>query len=146
MDQRPGGRIHCGSFKFFDTIGGELIAFCEAAFSQSGRVIKAFPEFPNRLDYLWEWFLELNATRQSGMSANPISWSEIEAFSQGLGLTIKPWERRLLRQLDIAVLAVSQNIKKSKDTGQPQAKMEVEAADGAGVLSLLRGFGKIRKE
>lgn len=74
------------------------------------------------------------------MSANPISWLEIDAFSRGMDIDIDPWERSVIRRLDVAVLAVSD--KKSKSGPTKQAKMEVEAKDGQGVASLLRGFGK----
>lgn len=80
------------------------------------------------------------------MSANPISWMEIEAFAHGADIEITPWERSVIRQLDRAVLAISEKKSQTKTKGEPQAKMEVEASDGAGVASLLRGFRKGRKE
>ncbi len=74
------------------------------------------------------------------MSTNPISWMEIDAFSRGMDIEIDPWERSVIRRLDVAVLAVSE--RKSKSRPEKQSRMEVDATDGKGVASLLRGFGR----
>ncbi|WP_445482848.1 MULTISPECIES: phage tail assembly chaperone [Paenochrobactrum] len=57
-------------------------------------------DLPDAFQYLWQWFMDLNASRSTGMSVSPISWAEIEAYSSGLQLGIKPWERRILRDMD----------------------------------------------
>lgn len=51
--------------------------------------------------YLWEWFLQLNAARQSnGMSINPISYSEIQAWVTLMQINISPFEIVIIKALD----------------------------------------------
>lgn len=50
--------------------------------------------------YLWEWFLDLNSTRQSGMGMNAISYSEICAWCELTGNRPSPYEIRVIKLLD----------------------------------------------
>lgn len=50
--------------------------------------------------YLWEWFLDLNSTRQSGMGINAISYSEIKAWCELVGISLSPYEIRVIKLLD----------------------------------------------
>lgn len=59
------------------------------------------PDFPDDLDYLWEWFLELHSARQSGgFGAAPISYLEMEAWSRLTDRELRDWEARAIRTLD----------------------------------------------
>lgn len=60
----------------------------------------ACPEMPAELVYLWNAFLRLSARRTVGFSANPISWSEIDAFARYTGTRLTPWEVKILEDLD----------------------------------------------
>ncbi len=60
--------------------------------------------------------MELNASRQIGFVACPITWLEIDALSRGAGLDIRPWERELIREIDMAVTALWRA--KENKTGQ----------------------------
>lgn len=72
------------------------------------------PPFPVALAYLIEflpkdriegWFAELSAARaSSGFAPSPISYGEIESWSRLTGRCPTPFEVRLLRALDNALL------------------------------------------
>ncbi|WP_448786485.1 phage tail assembly chaperone [Brucella intermedia] len=96
------------------------------------------PDFPDDLRHVWGWFLDLNARRSVGMSANPISYGEIDAYSRVHGISMLTWEVELICSLDNAILAVTRSGQKTKSSDQ--LKNETPASDGHGVASLLRGF------
>ena len=63
------------------------------------------PDLPYCLTYLWGWFGELAARRQSnGMDVSPIAWREIEAWATLTGRDPKPWEIKALVKLDDLLL------------------------------------------
>lgn len=51
-------------------------------------------------------FLRLNARRSAGFSIDPIAFSEIEAFTRLSGLSLSPFEVRLVEDLDNLFRAV----------------------------------------
>lgn len=54
-------------------------------------------------EFLWAWYLDLSASRQiGGMGfSQPIGFAEIWAWCQLHGITLKPWQFRTLRLLDM---------------------------------------------
>lgn len=64
---------------------------------------------PEQLEYLLEYFYALSLSRQSGMSVNPILYSEILAWSRLTKCTLKQWELDVIKQLDITWLSVQIN-------------------------------------
>jgi hypothetical protein len=62
------------------------------------------PEVPIAGRRVWSIFLELNATRASGMGPSPISYGEIEAWSRLRREPVRPFEVTMLRALDRAYL------------------------------------------
>jgi hypothetical protein len=65
------------------------------------------PQCPLETAYLWSWFHEINGGRTCGMAANPLQFTEIEAWSRLTGNTPNPWEVSLLKRLDTAFLQVT---------------------------------------
>jgi hypothetical protein len=65
--------------------------------------------------YLWEWFLDLNSTRQSGMGMNAISYSEIKSWCELVGVSLSPYEIRVIKLLDRVYLE-HYNSKQDKET------------------------------
>lgn len=57
------------------------------------------------LDYLWVFYNRLSRRRQSGMSSNPLTYTELEAFERKALVTFRAWETDLLMRIDDAVLA-----------------------------------------
>lgn len=53
------------------------------------------------MEYLWQWFLELNGSRLSnGFGINPISYLEIGSWNELNMNWIRPWEVQAIKQLD----------------------------------------------
>jgi hypothetical protein len=56
---------------------------------------------PPALQYLWEFFLELNSSRAStGFSALPLTYQEIEAWGRLTSISLNLYEVKVLRRLD----------------------------------------------
>jgi hypothetical protein len=55
---------------------------------------------PDCVVYLWEFILDLNSTRQSGMGVNAISYTEIVAWCTLTGNKLSPYETRVIKMLD----------------------------------------------
>lgn len=72
------------------------------------------PELPDECTHWWEWWSELNSCRQCGMSANPISWSDIYSWSQLTKTTIDKWDAKAIRAIDAEFMAVAAKQNASK--------------------------------
>lgn len=59
---------------------------------------------PSCVKNLWETFLELSHTRVTGMAANAIAPTEIEAWCRLSGVELSHWEFSTLLAIDAAVL------------------------------------------
>jgi hypothetical protein len=66
---------------------------------------------PDSLYYVWDWFIKLHNTRQSGMAASPINYQEILAFCVLYQIKMQEWELDLLKLLDRVALTESQKDK-----------------------------------
>lgn len=59
------------------------------------------PPFPVALSYVWDAYARLSARRSSnGFGANPIAWSEIDAFIRLTGCVLTPWDIGLIEMID----------------------------------------------
>ncbi|WP_419773338.1 phage tail assembly chaperone [Haemophilus seminalis] len=56
--------------------------------------------------YLLEYFYAVSSSRQCGMSANPITFSEILAWSQLTNTSLARWEIEVIKRLDILWLNI----------------------------------------
>lgn len=64
------------------------------------------PPIPKALVYLWRAFHRLSRRRGgNGIGANPISWSEIDAFVRNTRIRLAPWEIEVIEALDDLFLA-----------------------------------------
>ncbi len=58
-------------------------------------------ELPESCTQVWRWFIDLNNSRSSnGFGVNPISYSDIKAYIDLIGVEIEDWELQLIKQLD----------------------------------------------
>lgn len=67
------------------------------------------PDVPGIVSHVFEWFMELHASRQQG----PISYSEIRAWSGLTGRQPSPFEIDLIKRLDLTYLE-QQNDRRSR--------------------------------
>jgi hypothetical protein len=71
------------------------------------------PEMPpNPAPHLVGHLMELGPTEVAGMDRVPISWLTIDAWQRCSGITLHPWEARLIRHLSSAFLAESHKAEK----------------------------------
>lgn len=77
------------------------------------------------LDLLWE----MGPTMPGGMSAGPVTHTEIVAWCALTGIQLEPWEARCVRRLSVAHLNESQSATK-RDAPSPwgEAGAQVEKA------------------
>lgn len=61
------------------------------------------PPIPAAVQHIWDWFCELSASRSgNGMGANPIAWTEIEAWARLTGRLLAPRDVQAIAALDQA--------------------------------------------
>lgn len=83
--------------------GGSIRKQLEQVWEQTGKRPAELVEneLPEGTAHIWEWFLDLHRSRTSGaMTANPIPYSEILAWSTLTGNNPTPWEVGCLAALD----------------------------------------------
>lgn len=68
-------------------------------------------EIPMHLMLVWTDFLSLSSARQSGMAANPISYSEIKAYCELMNRHLTRNEVEIIKRLDTMVLNQSKESK-----------------------------------
>ena len=74
------------------------------------------PECPPAAAYLWQWYMEIAAARGgSGFGPNPLSFTEIEAWSRLTGNRPGPWETGTLRAFDDAFFRIREENDSRKD-------------------------------
>lgn len=70
------------------------------------RALEDGPALPDEAAYLWGWYCELAAARNSnGFGPVPLSFAEIDAWARLNARVLHPFELRALRALDAAWLA-----------------------------------------
>lgn len=72
-------------------------------------------DLPNSCKLVWEYFLKLHATRQSGMGLSPISYSEILAFSKLYYVDFIKVEIDLILLIDSVVLQYFEEKQKTEE-------------------------------
>ena len=118
----------------------DLCLYAEVAFSakrgHNDHII------PPEAEDVWLWFLDLDRTRQVGMQANPISYSEISAYAGMTRIELEPWQVAAIRTLDDIALAArtSKAGKGGKPAKERDPEVLISAKDGAGVSGLMQGL------
>lgn len=70
---------------------------------KAGKVSPPMP--PNPSPHFILWFTELGMVEATGMGSAPLSWQEIRAWQDNVGVRLSPWQARMMRSLSIAYLA-----------------------------------------
>lgn len=71
----------------------------EKTFAEAPEEVK----IPHELEYVWDWYRELDATRQPCMMGfSAITHTEITNWSEGMGVSVTPFERRCIIAIDNA--------------------------------------------
>lgn len=98
------------------------------------------PPFPDELQHLWAAYRDLAEARSSGMGPSPIGFAEIEAYQRVMLNPLTAWQARLIRRLDVVVLAAL-----NPDNKDAQAVEHVAANDTAGLKAMFGGMAARRK-
>jgi hypothetical protein len=74
------------------------------------------PEIPFYLEHIWEWFWQIRKGVQQGFSGpNPISWADINFWSNLLEIEIRPIEVEIIKEIDSVYLKyIADDTKKKK--------------------------------
>ena len=59
------------------------------------------PPFPDRLDYLWGWFVEIGYGLDQGYGPAIVTWRVLSAWSDQMDVKLLPWEARALVRLGV---------------------------------------------
>ena len=117
------------------------MSFAEAVAASNRIFASNTPRPPASVEHVWRWFNELSARRQAGLAANPISYTELQAWAALTGTLVESWEARLIMRVDDAVLAA---LRKKPDKGKTPT---MQASDGPTVAAMMRTmFSKPRKK
>ena len=75
---------------------------------------------PFEAEHLWNWFWQLsNARGSSGFGgASPLCFTEIRAWIEVTGLTVRPWEIDAIRAMDGAYMQAQAEMSKAKPKGK----------------------------
>ncbi len=98
-------------------------------------------ELPLEVAHIWGWFQRLAARRQSGMTANPITYTEFQAFCWArCGLRPTAWEIDAFMQLDSHVLKEDGARRRRATPGKPGAPTPIPVTDRGGVRTFMRSL------
>lgn len=78
---------------------------------------------PNPMPHIIDRLVEIGLTEPAGMGMAPISWRTLAAWSELTGISLTPWEARLLRHLSVEYLA--QFHRSDAETCPPPARAKV---------------------
>lgn len=62
------------------------------------------PDIDHALSHFVEWLMEAGPVSAAGMGPVPLTWRDLEAWQRCIGVTLRPWESRLLRRLSMDYL------------------------------------------
>lgn len=63
------------------------------------------PAIPGEGAYLVAHLLEVGPVSASAAGSSPVSWTDLQAWQQQIGVELQPWETRMLRSLSTAYAA-----------------------------------------
>jgi len=86
--------------------GSTLKAHLTQAYKASGKKPKELEESrpPEAFMYLWQWFWELDHTRDRALANSPLSYQEIYYWQKLCEIKLFPWELEALRLMDKAYI------------------------------------------
>lgn len=71
---------------------------------QSATKALASPPFPEAMEYLWDWFMELDRTRTAGFNGpDPLTYPTIESWARLMDRSPSPADVEMLLQMDLVM-------------------------------------------
>jgi len=62
-------------------------------------------ELPPEFTKVWEDFINLSSSRQSGFGISPLSYTEIKNYGDLMGIEFEPWEVNMIKLFDRVTVA-----------------------------------------
>lgn len=94
------------------------------------------PALDPALLFIVEILFDAGPVSASSMGASPLSWQEIQAWQRCAGVSLHPWQSRLIRKLSSEYLAESQTAD-AHDAPPPWAR-ETQADQRAAIAKHIR--------
>lgn len=86
------------------------------------------PDFPEEYTFAWSSFFDLNNCRGSnGFGVNPISFSEIEAYTRLTGKVLLPYEINAINIIDSCFLKAQNDLHKSAQKAKKDGTNSAQA-------------------
>ena len=94
-----------------------MVSLAEKGDEEAQAELDAIPALPPLASYIWDWWLEIAETRQSGGFAPArLTRHDIHAWETDTSHRLWPWERRLVLKLD--GLWLKSTIRNDKEEGK----------------------------
>lgn len=65
------------------------------------------PEIDQEIEFLVAYLFDAGPMSAGGQSQSPLTWADLQAWERGSGITLHPWQARLLRALSAEYLSES---------------------------------------
>lgn len=65
------------------------------------------PEISPDATHIWEIFLDIHRGRTYGMSANPLTWTDIHNWCILFGVDLTPWQVDTIKMIDMVWIRVA---------------------------------------
>ena len=92
--------------------------------------LSRLPPLPFELEYLWKRYVDLDKKRQVGMAVNALTWSDIRAYCELMGVKMRPWEIETIVAIDDAYMDVRYNGKATAAASAKALREQVPAKKG----------------
>lgn len=104
-------------------------------------ITPVFP--PHPAPHLVDYLMEIGPVEPAGMDNGPIGWSTMRHWQDQTGVTLEPWQARLIRQLSIEYLG---EMRRAREPDCPAPWGGMTADRRAAVEAKLRAaFGGMAK-
>lgn len=97
------------------------------------------PPLPFLAEGAWRKYRLLHRRRGSGMEANPVSYTELEAFKAATRTFVSGWEADLIMRMDDAALA-AWRADAADAQKTPDERAQISMKNPKGILALMRGM------
>ena len=91
----------------------------------SGQAV-ILPPIIDEVAYIVHSLFEAGPVSTTGMGSIPITWADLAAWQQGTGISLQPWELRLIRDLSAHYLSEGQLAEKHDCPAPWQAEIDEE--------------------
>ena len=100
---------------------------------------------PNPASYITDWLFDCGPVVSGGMGMARLEWQDIRAWLEIAGLTLEPWEGRLIRRLSGEYLSMSLDAK-DEACPAPFVDLKVVEANRGTVVQIASKEAELRRK